>query len=475
MQEQIAAIMTVGGILSSVSNNLDTVASIIDNYLSGANNLRMASIILMLLAFILFLFLIIIIYVKSIVAFLRSDNQKPQKTDDEDDIFNDDDAERLNQFMEDQERERELEKELQKELEMARAEKEMFEQNEKKKKLEEEKLNQQSRRQEEKQIEKRKNEETQRQAERNAAEIKSAMVVDLDWAKGKLKEVENTPQNLSVDILSYRQTKKDLSDLLGLIIDMIGRGVDDLKIAQTVMFRNQGKNTEDDILQTIEAIKEFINLCVNGQFDHLDKHDNFPREDDALYHLAQGDPTLALAMTETLMDHNIDRSTNTTALTKREELFKDVSNQACVFGSLAAINDIHLATGAFELAIELYPNNINAWSRVGDMYARAESNNKAIWAYQNVLKQADEDIYARQVANDNKMMSQYLYDQGNSLQAAKLYNSSKQYYDSLGINRHLDKQEMEIVEIIESHQKDEIQQTIQKILSQKNAAVYNFI
>ena len=73
------------------------------------------------------------------------------------------------------------------------------------------------------------------------------------------------------------------------------------------------------------------------------------------------------------------------------------------------------------------------------------------------------------------MMSQYLYDQGNSLQAAKLYNSSKQYYDSLGINRHLDKQEMEIVEIIESHQKDEIQQTIQKILSQKNAAVYNFI
>ena len=106
MQEQIAAIMTAGGILSSVSNNLDTVASIIDNYLSGANNLRMASIILMLLAFILFLFLIIIIYVKSIVAFLRSDNQKPQKTDDEDDIFNDDDAERLNQFMEDQERER---------------------------------------------------------------------------------------------------------------------------------------------------------------------------------------------------------------------------------------------------------------------------------------------------------------------------------------------------------------------------------
>ena len=67
-------------------------------------------------------------------------------------------------------------------------------------------------------------------------------------------------------------------------------------------------------------------------------------------------------------------------------------------------------------------------------------------------------------------MSQHLYAQGNSLQAAKLYNSSKQYYDSLGINRRLDKQEVEIIEIIEAHQKEELQATIQKILSQKTSS-----
>ena len=71
-------------------------------------------------------------------------------------------------------------------------------------------------------------------------------------------------------------------------------------------------------------------------------------------------------------------------------------------------------------------------------------------------------------------MSQYLYAQGNSLQAAKLYNSSKQYYDSLGINRRLDKQEIEIVEIIESHHQDEIQSTILRILGRDGGKGFSF-
>ena len=144
-----------------------------------------------------------------------------------------------------------------------------------------------------------------------------------------------------------------------------------------------------------------------------------------------------------------------------------------VYFGLGALDMRSLATGAFELAIELNPSNVNAWGRLADMYARAESDNKAIWAYQNVLKLADEDIYARQVANANKMMSQHLYAQGNSLQAAKLYNSSKQYYDSLGINRRPDKQEVEIIEIIEAHQKDDLTAAIQKLLNKGATRAYS--
>lgn len=466
MYEQIISIFSSSEILATVSNNIDDLATIIDGYLSGANNLRIASIILMLLAFILFLFLVIIIYVKSIVSFLKSDNKNTEKDDGAvDDIFNEEDAERLNRIMSEEDRERELEKELQKELELARAEKEMFEQREMQEKQRkdavrrEEKANTREREKETKEKE---------QAEEKESEPKG-IVVDLDWKKGKLRDLEQNAPTLSNEFLSYHQSTKDLSELLGLIIDMIGRGVDDLKIAQTVMFRNQGKNSEDDILQIIDSIKDFIALCINQNFDRLPNASQLPREEDALFHLAQGDPTLALAMLEALMDFNIDRSSMAGIDVKKDEIFKEISAQSCVFGSLAAINDIHLATGAFELAIELNPNNVNAWCRLGDMYAKADSNNKAVWAYQNVLTLADEEIYARQVANANKMMSQHLYAQGNSLQAAKLYNSSKQYYDSLGINRRLDKQEVEIIEIIEAHQKEELQATIQKILSQKTS------
>ena len=466
MYEQIISIFSSSEILATVSNNIDDLATIIDGYLSGANNLRIASIILMLLAFILFLFLVIIIYVKSIVSFLKSDNKNTEKDDGAvDDIFNEEDAERLNRIMSEEDRERELEKELQKELELARAEKEMFEQREMQEKQRkdavrrEEKANTREREKETKEKE---------QAEEKESEPKG-IVVDLDWKKGKLRDLEQNAPTLSNEFLSYHQSTKDLSELLGLIIDMIGRGVDDLKIAQTLMFRNQGKNSEDDILQIIDSIKDFIALC-NQNFDRLPNASQLPREEDALFHLAQGDPTLALAMLEALMDFNIDRSSMAGIDVKKDEIFKEISAQSCVFGSLAAINDIHLATGAFELAIELNPNNVNAWCRLGDMYAKADSNNKAVWAYQNVLTLADEEIYARQVANANKMMSQHLYAQGNSLQAAKLYNSSKQYYDSLGINRRLDKQEVEIIEIIEAHQKEELQATIQKILSQKTSS-----
>ena len=467
MYEQIISIFSSSEILATVSNNIDDLATIIDGYLSGANNLRIASIILMLLAFILFLFLVIIIYVKSIVSFLKSDNKNTEKDDGAvDDIFNEEDAERLNRIMSEEDRERELEKELQKELELARAEKEMFEQREMQEKQRkdavrrEEKANTREREKETKEKE---------QAEEKESEPKG-IVVDLDWKKGKLRDLEQNAPTLSNEFLSYHQSTKDLSELLGLIIDMIGRGVDDLKIAQTLMFRNQGKNSEDDILQIIDSIKDFIALCINQNFDRLPNASQLPREEDALFHLAQGDPTLALAMLEALMDFNIDRSSMAGIDVKKDEIFKEISAQSCVFGSLAAINDIHLATGAFELAIELNPNNVNAWCRLGDMYAKADSNNKAVWAYQNVLTLADEEIYARQVANANKMMSQHLYAQGNSLQAAKLYNSSKQYYDSLGINRRLDKQEVEIIEIIEAHQKEELQATVQKILSQKTSS-----
>ncbi len=458
MFDKLLDTLSTSEVAASISNQLDMLAGFIDGYLTGMDNLRMASFILMILALLLFLFLIIIIYIKTIVAFLRDDNDanslERQDGDEEEDIFDEEDQLRLNQVIDDKEREQELEKELQKELELAHAER-----------IAEEK--------EQRQLDTLKKqpakEEKIKSNEKNAA-------IKLDWEKGKFKELDALAQNIEIrpDILSYHQSNRQINELVGLIIDMIGRGVDDLKIAQTILFRNQYMSSEEDVLQLIDAVKDFIGLCKNQEFSKLENYSSLPHEEEALYHLAEGDASLALAMIEALMNNGIDHASALSADAKRESLYQEISRQAVIFGNLAAINDVMLATGAFELSIELAPHNIPAWSRLADMYSKAQSTSKAIWAYQNVLKFADGEINAREVANASKNISQHLYAQGNSLQAAKLYNSSKQYYDSLGINRRLDKQEIEIVEIIEANHQDELKSTIMRILGRDSGRGFEF-
>lgn len=443
---------------SMITKYADMLSDFINNYLSGVDNLRMIATILMIIATIMFLFLVIIVFVKSFFSSLKSNKTSSS----EDDIFDEEDAKELDRIIEDQEKEIELEKELQKELEMAQAGRERSQKKERKIKDNEEKKKKEKEKEEQK-------EDIVRQQKNRSREI------DLDWKKGNQQSQQNDDMiTLNPENLSYHQTNLGLNELTGLIIDMIARGVDDLKIAQTIMYRNHYASSEEDVLQLVEAIKEFVSICRNGYFEDLKNQKDIPSEEQALYHLSEGDPSLALFMLEKLMDSNIDMAGTASSETKKEALYGEISTHALVFGNLAAINDIHLATGSFELAIELEPHNISAWSRLADMYAKAETSNKAIWAYQKILDMADEEINPREVANAQKNLSQHLYAQGNSLQAAKLYNNSKQYYDSLGINRRLDKQELEIISIIENNHRDEISFTIQKLLGREAGTGFSF-
>lgn len=455
MLGQIITLFAANSLWSSLAGNIDILAGNVHKYFAGIDNLRAISVILMLFAFLLFLFLIIVLYVKSLLSFMKNEpsGTRVQKEEEEFDR-------EMKAFMDEHEREMELERELAKELEMARTEQNTAEKDKRKK--QEFLLNTEKEKNRKKHSEKQQTSERQRS---NAS--KREFHVDFDWKKGKNPEPEGSIDPISPDKLQYKQTYKPLSELLGLIVDMLGRGVDDLKIAQTIMFRNQGQNSEDDILQTIDEVKNFIGLSVNKKFARISKEKNLPDEATALYRLALGDTTPALTLLEAQMDDDIEKASVLPAGKKRDEIFSQTSKLACTFGTLSAVYDTHLATGAFELSIEMAPQNINAWSRAADMYMRAGSVNKAFNAYQNVLNMADEDINPSLIANANKMLAEYYYEQGNNLQAANLSNHSRQYYDSLGINRRLDRQEVEIVEIIENRQKDELGDTINKILAAK--------
>lgn len=128
------------------------------------------------------------------------------------------------------------------------------------------------------------------------------------------------------------------------------------------------------------------------------------------------------------------------------------------------MSDPHLATGSFELAVELSPQNVNAWSRLADMYHLLESHQKAMWAYQQVLEMADEELSPQQIANANKILSQYYYAQGNSLQAAKLIIKASSFMIRSALTAAC-KKEIEIIEIIESRQQNDLETTIARLLS----------
>ena len=441
--------------LKIISDDVNSFLAFVCDLWENADTLRMASIILILFAITLFLLLVISLYVKSIIACLKNENKK----DDSFDFFEYDNTQENTSLSETGEEEDEEEKELAKELERDlnfsnKISDSGFDDESEITNLKEQPLL-----------------DDVQKDEKNNPEPQSIKnnIVDLDWKKGKTPELGEDNSKIDPALLKYQQTNKSLKELIALIIDMIGRGVDELKIAQTIMFRSQGLNSEDDILQTITAIKDFVALAVSGKFKKLKATKNLPEEDEALFHLAMGDPSLALALIEAVMDENIEIASSLPTGEKRDRIFMETSCLSCTFGSLAALSDVGLAANSFELAVELAPQNITAWGRLADMYHLLENMPKAIWAYNQVLDMADEDLSPQLVANARKILSQYYYAQGNSLQAAKFFTLSKQYYDSIGINRRLDKKEIEIVELIENRQKDDLEGVIAKILANYDA------
>ena len=444
--------------INNFSLKMDETLNLLNTSLEGLDNTRIIILVLLLLAIVLFIFSVIVVSIKHIINIIRGNNPaksiKNEKTNS---------IENSSELDDDEE---ELERELQRELELAANEQLLREQEQ----AEQERIERENKERIEKE-QKEKKKKTQQEKELDAFKERKGYKdggLELDWKIGtKAKEVQEKIDDIEALSMSYKQNRTELNNLMGLAIDMLGRGVDELKIAQTLNFKNQGMSDENEILKAIDALKEFINLSIKDKFAKLENYNVLPNEDQALYHLANGDPSLALALLESLMDSQIDKANSVNSDEKRQKMYAEISSYACCFGSLAEINDIMLATSSYELAIELQSTNVTAWGRLGDVYKKANSMPKAVWAYQNVLNFADTEIDIGQIANANRNISEHLYAEGNSLQAAKLYNSSKQYYDSLGINRRLDKKEVEIINLIESNQASSLPDMINKLLNRE--------
>ncbi len=400
----------------SVADRLVIWHTEINAYLSSLSNTKMAAVILFLTTIVLALCLVLVWYVKSIIASVQRDRMM----------------------------EREYRAKIDNRLD---------------KKLAEDIENDDTR-----PVEKM---ETESSGDRRQKPEKNALPLDLDWKKNSLGK--NTKTKIPVpEAFQYQFKPQKLIAQICLIMDMLERSVDEPKIAQIIMYKNQHLNSEDDIIQTITAIKFFIYLCVNRRFQKLNPHKILPQEDAALFHLANGDCSLALVLMEELLDKKIAVLKMIPEGKEQNKVWCEASNCATIFGSLAALSNNRLAASAFELAIEMNPRNVTAWGRLGDMYLREDMQEKAVWAYSNVLNIADEGIYTQQVANANKMTASYYSEIGSRDIAATMLKNANVFYDAIGINRPLTEQEVKIVDLIESRQFENVEKIIDKLLTSKN-------
>lgn len=299
----------------------------------------------------------------------------------------------------------------------------------------------------------------------NPADAEKDNLPAFDWSPASKRESEKT-QAVSEENMQYRLRPHKLVNLLGLIIDLLSRDVEDAKMAQVIMHKNQHLNSEDDIIYTILAIKMFVKMAKNGAFKKIDSDKILPNEVVAVFNLAHGDCSLVLVLLEAYIDTLIDKLKN---LESRDKQIKcaEIADVCVCFGTFAMFADIGLAIGAFELAIELNPQNSTAWGRLGDAYRRAQNMDRAVWAYMNVLNLGDDRVYTQQMANAEKVLSFYYRENGKKEQASKMLENSKSFYEKSGINTPLTEREAKIVYIIETNEKNNIGNIVEKLFEFK--------
>lgn len=289
--------------------------------------------------------------------------------------------------------------------------------------------------------------------------------IRLDWDKN----IDNIQEKLdNTTSLNYQRPQESMKELIGLIINMLSREVTPQKIAQAVYYRNQGEKNTEEILQTISAVRDFVTLCNTGKFNSLLARSELPSNNEALYNWAQGDNSLCLLLLENLIKQQIDTADTKSGL-QQDLIYAQAASYSCLFGTIAMENNLELAQNSFELALELAPQSINAWSRCGDVYWQQKDYKNAVYAYQNVADNGDKILYAPQIANARHKLAEYNIDSGNTDTAAKLEKDSQSYYDEIGITKALSDKENENLNFIAENQQINLESSIIKLLQVRQA------
>lgn len=284
-----------------------------------------------------------------------------------------------------------------------------------------------------------------------------------DWQKYNISQYENLKEKTN---LSYQQQRETLEELVGLIINMLSRDVNMEKIAQAIYFRNQGSSSEEQVIHFIGLVKDFIGLCNSGTFDIIENRQALPSAEKALKSWALGNNGDCLELLEGLLNRQVELSAERYGLVK-EMVYAQAANTACLMGGIAGFNNKELAENAYDLAIELAPQDVVAWNCRGNMYWDDNDKQRALYAYQKVLDYADDNLYGAEKANADKKMAEYYKEIGKFEKSDEFKFRSINFYKKYGINTKLTDEEDRILNFLISTQNNNLDDSINKLLNRK--------
>jgi tetratricopeptide (TPR) repeat protein len=270
----------------------------------------------------------------------------------------------------------------------------------------------------------------------------------------------------AVDLAKKTQISPEqahLRELVSIIVKMLARQVSDYKIAQTIANRLKPSPDWEDILQVIRMIHDFIGLANAEVFAHLPATEKLPDPADALRILCdKGDNSLCLELLQKLTSQYIDDAMSESGVT-RQVLLAQASGYACLTGNFAWFDDMDLAQTSFNFATEISAENVNAWSRLGDIYVAQNNLTKAMFAYQSVMELGEAHLYDQQLANARFRLASYYRTQGMTEKASTYTDLALEYYKQCGLTEPLTVLEDAAADLIISRQ--DIRESIEILIS----------
>ncbi len=268
-------------------------------------------------------------------------------------------------------------------------------------------------------------------------------------SKAEKEKVDDTPDNP-----------------VAVVLSMLGHGVTEQKIAQALYYYNKSVMSEEDIIQIVSSINKFIDLCKSGKFNLTPQKQPLPSPVTAMLDLSNGDSSSCLILLQSLLNSQMQKAENESGII-RDFTYAVAANIACIMGNIAKLGDLELAHNSFELATELSPKNVTAWSRLGDVYMLEDTKGKAMIAYQTVLDIGDRILYSEQIANAQQKLSEYYLAQGLDAKAKEMKEESTRFYETYGIATPLSNSELKVYQTLKKQNSETLPAVISALISDR--------